>query len=79
MTIGLRDLGACFEGVIPSILATASADGVPNVSYLSHVEFVDDAHVALSNQFSRRRPQIYRPITKPLYCSSTRVTATNIG
>jgi adenylate cyclase len=51
MTIRLRDLGACFEGVIPSILATASADGVPNISYLSHVEFVDDAHVALSNQF----------------------------
>ncbi len=51
MTIRLRDLGACFEGVIPSILATASADGVPNISYLSHVEFVDDAHVAVSNQF----------------------------
>jgi adenylate cyclase len=51
MTIRLRDLAACFEGVIPSILATASADGVPNISYLSHVEFVDDSHVAVSNQF----------------------------
>ena len=51
MTGRLRDLAACFEGVIPSILATASADGVPNISYLSHVEFVDDEHVALSNQF----------------------------
>jgi adenylate cyclase len=51
VTIRLRDLDACFEGVIPSILATASADGVPNISYLSHVEFVDDEHVALSNQF----------------------------
>ena len=47
----LADLQACFEGVIPSILATAAADGTPNVSYLSHVVMVDDRHVGLSNQF----------------------------
>jgi len=51
MTLRLRDLQACFEGVIPSIIATASQDGVPNISYLSHVAFVDDEHVALSDQF----------------------------
>jgi len=50
-TIRLRDLQACFEGVIPSIIATASQDGVPNISYLSHVALVDDEHVALSDQF----------------------------
>ena len=49
--IRLADLHACFEGVIPSILATAAADGTPNVSYLSHVVMVDDRHVGLSNQF----------------------------
>jgi len=47
----LRDLAPCFEGVIPSIVATAAADGTPNISYLSHVLCVDDDHVALSNQF----------------------------
>ncbi|MXQ12834.1 GAF domain-containing protein [Microvirga makkahensis] len=51
MTIRLRDLVACFEGVIPSIIATAAPDGTPNISYLSHVVLVDDERVALSNQF----------------------------
>ncbi|WP_267221498.1 GAF domain-containing protein [Dyella silvae] len=49
--IRLRDLDDCFEGVIPSIIATVAADGTPNISYLSHVVLVDDAHVAISNQF----------------------------
>ncbi len=51
MTIRLRDLASCFEGVIPSIIATAAPDGTPNISYLSHVVLVDDERVALSNQF----------------------------
>lgn len=51
MTLSLNNLGACFEGVIPSIISTVSGDGVPNISYLSHVVQVDDVHVALSNQF----------------------------
>lgn len=51
MNLRLSDLSACFEGVIPSIIATASADGMPNISYLSHVMRVDEEHVALSNQF----------------------------
>jgi adenylate cyclase len=51
MTIRLADLQSCFEGVIPSIISTAAADGMPNISYLSHVAMVDDSHIALSNQF----------------------------
>ncbi len=49
--IALREMEACFEGVIPSIVATCGADGAPNISYLSHVVQVDAEHVALSNQF----------------------------
>lgn len=51
MSVPLRQLMDCFEGVIPSVIATLDAEGAPNVSYLSQVWFVDDEHVALSNQF----------------------------
>ena len=47
----LRDLGPCFEGAVPSVIATASADGTPNITHLSKVHFVDDDHVGLSDQF----------------------------
>jgi adenylate cyclase len=47
----LPDLHACFEGVYPASIATASADGTPNITYLSKVRAVDDAHIAISNQF----------------------------
>ena len=49
--LGLRDIHLCFEGAIPAVIATASSDGTPNVTYLSRVRLVDDERVALSNQF----------------------------
>jgi predicted pyridoxine 5'-phosphate oxidase superfamily flavin-nucleotide-binding protein len=49
--LSIRDIESCFEGIVPAIIATASADGVPNVTHLSRVHFVDDTHVAVSNQF----------------------------
>jgi hypothetical protein len=50
-SIPLSRLSRCFEGAIPAVIATASADGTPNITYLSRVHRVDDERVALSNQF----------------------------
>jgi len=47
----LADIRPCLEGAIPAVMATAGADGLPNVAYVSQVFHVDEAHVALSFQF----------------------------
>jgi adenylate cyclase len=51
MNVRPSDIRRCFQGVVPSIIATADAHGLPNVVYVSQVYFVDDRHVALSCQF----------------------------
>lgn len=49
--ITVCDISRCFEGAVPAVIATAGADGTPNVTYLSRVQMVDDERIALSNQF----------------------------
>ena len=45
------DIKPCMQGVIPSTMATCSLAGVPNVTDISQVWYVDAEHVALSYQF----------------------------
>jgi adenylate cyclase len=49
--IALESIASCFHGQIPSPLATCSADGVPNVTYMSIVHYIDSERVGLSRQF----------------------------
>lgn len=39
------------QGALPSALATVDEAGTPNISYISQVFYVDENHIALSNQF----------------------------
>jgi hypothetical protein len=46
-----EDLRPVLENGIPATLGTCSADGIPNVTVISRVYWVDESHVALSFQF----------------------------
>ena len=77
---GIRD---CFEGVIPATMATAGADGAPNIAYLSQVHYVDGNHIALSYQFFNKtrqnilaRPQARLQVTSPVTAAQYQLALT---
>ena len=49
--ISLAAIRPCLEGIIPAAVASCAPDGMPNVTYVSQVEYVDAQHVALTFQF----------------------------
>jgi hypothetical protein len=49
--VSLDSIRSCLEGAIPAAVATCSADGIPNATYVSQMQYVDARHVALSFQF----------------------------
>jgi len=50
----LNEIEACFQGVIPSYLATCAADGEPNVTGVSIVHLLSPNRVGVSCQFMNK-------------------------
>ena len=78
-----EELIPALEGAIPAVITTASADGIPNVTYVWQVFYVDESHVALSRQFLNKTLQnvsenntarvlVTSPVTHLLYKLSLR-------
>lgn len=51
LAVALESIPSCFEGIIPASICTCSADGTPNLTYLSIVQRIDSHRVGLSYQF----------------------------
>ena len=49
--IKLEDLWPCLQGMIPAVLSTCSRDGIPNITFISQLYYVDAGHLAISHQF----------------------------
>jgi uncharacterized protein len=45
------EIRPALDNGVPALMVTCSADGVPNVTVISQVYWVDETHVALSFQF----------------------------
>ena len=66
------DIRSAMQGIIPSTIVSCSADGEPNVAYISQVYYVDDENIGISHQFFnksirniRENPQLCVSIVNP--------------
>jgi adenylate cyclase len=82
LEVPLGSIRAAFQGVIPSPVATASADGEPHSTYLSIVWYVDEERIALSNQFMnttarnmRENPHVVVRVVDPRTMEEYEITA----
>ena len=64
MGLRLDTIRECLEGVIPGHIATCDTQGMPNLAYLSQVQFIDNDHVEehnLQRQVLHDMPHVGRP------------------
>lgn len=46
-----EEMQMAMQGMIPSVIGTCDADGLPNTTIISQTYYVDENHVAISHQF----------------------------
>jgi adenylate cyclase len=85
LEVPLGSIRSAFQGVIPSPVATASADGQPHSTYLSIVWYVDEERIALSNQFMnttarnmRENPHVVVRVVDPGTMEEYEITAVHV-
>jgi hypothetical protein len=64
------DIRPVLDNGIPAIMVTCSADGIPNVTVISQVYYVDETHVALSFQFFNKTIRNVRENPRAYVCVS---------
>lgn len=61
-----EEMKIAMKGIVPSTMSTCNLEGVPNISYISQLYYVDENHVAISNQFFNKTIRNIRE--NPLAC-----------
>lgn len=51
LSVSLKSVRRMLEGLMPPSMTTETPDGMPHVNHVSHAEYVDENHVALTWQF----------------------------
>ena len=62
------DIRPALDNGIPAVMVTCSAAGVPNVTVISQVYYVDERHVALSFQFFNKTIRNVRENPRAFVC-----------
>jgi hypothetical protein len=70
MTTLPAEIRPVLENGLPAVMVTCSADGIPNVTVISQVHYVDERHAALSFQFFSKTIQNVRENPRACVCVS---------
>jgi hypothetical protein len=70
MTTLPAEIRPVLDNGMPSVMVTCSADGIPNVTVISKVYYVDEQHAALSFQFFNKTIRNVRENPRAFVCVS---------